>query len=112
VSVGSNGAIITSPDGMTWEKQTVGTTNSLNNIIYANGMFVAIGASTITSSDGFTWAVQTQIIQTVCRIAYGNNLFVAIEKNGGTIINSSDFFTWKKQISNITTGLYEIIYEN
>jgi hypothetical protein len=39
-------------------------------------------------------------------------LFVAIDGNGGTIIASSDGFTWKKQTSEITTGLFDIIYEN
>lgn len=44
VAVGWNGAILTSPDGVSWTQQTSGTGNSLYGVAYGNGTFVAVGA--------------------------------------------------------------------
>jgi hypothetical protein len=43
VAVGWNGAILTSPDGVTWTQRTSGTGNGLNGVAYGNGRFVAVG---------------------------------------------------------------------
>ena len=43
VAVGSDGTILTSPDGVTWIQRSSGTTNLLNGVTFANGTFVAVG---------------------------------------------------------------------
>lgn len=60
VSVGVNGKILTSPDGITWTSRNSGTTKTLNAITYSDNsyLFVAVGNSgTILFSDnkGLTW---------------------------------------------------------
>jgi hypothetical protein len=43
VAVGEDGAILTSPDGVSWTRQTLGTGNLLYDVTYGNGTFVAVG---------------------------------------------------------------------
>jgi len=43
VAVGYRGAILTSPDGVSWTAQTSGTGNWLEGVAYGNGRFVAVG---------------------------------------------------------------------
>ncbi len=45
VAVGWHGAILTSPDGVTWTERTSGTTESLKGVTYGNNTFVAVGGS-------------------------------------------------------------------
>lgn len=61
VAVGENGTVVKSTDGITWTARTSGTTKKLNDIAFANGQFVVIGAGTgammvMTSTDGVTWS--------------------------------------------------------
>jgi hypothetical protein len=43
VAVGSDGTILTSPDGINWMARTSGTSNGLIGVAYGNGLFVAVG---------------------------------------------------------------------
>ena len=43
MAVGRGGAILTSPDGVTWTQRTSGTSRDLNGVAYGNGLFVAVG---------------------------------------------------------------------
>jgi hypothetical protein len=43
VAVGDDGAILTSPDGVTWTRRTSSTINPLYGATYGNGTFVAVG---------------------------------------------------------------------
>jgi hypothetical protein len=45
VAVGRNGIILTSPDGVSWTRQTPPTSNWLYGVTYGNGTFVAVGQS-------------------------------------------------------------------
>ena len=45
VAVGSDGTILTSPDGVNWTAQASGTGSDLNGVTYGNGLFVAVGGS-------------------------------------------------------------------
>jgi photosystem II stability/assembly factor-like uncharacterized protein len=43
IAVGESGAILTSSDGITWTYRNSGTTYSLEDIVYSNPLFVAVG---------------------------------------------------------------------
>ena len=57
VIVGSEGTILTSSDGISWEKSITGISQSLFGITYGNELFVTISEKRIilTSSDGISW---------------------------------------------------------
>ena len=42
VAVGDDGAILASPDGVTWTARTLGG-KGLHGVTYGNGLFVAVG---------------------------------------------------------------------
>jgi hypothetical protein len=51
VAVGEGGTILTSPDGVSWTRQTSGTYYPLHGVAYGNNTFVAVGEySTILTS--------------------------------------------------------------
>ena len=56
VTVGDNGIILTSSDGISWTKRTSGTTKNLYGVTYGNSTFVTVGDNGImlTSSDGIS----------------------------------------------------------
>jgi hypothetical protein len=56
VAVGGAGTIISSTDGITWTKQTSGTSQNFQTAKFVNGRFFAFGAtSAVTSADGTNW---------------------------------------------------------
>jgi hypothetical protein len=48
VAVGEDGAILTSPDGVSWTRRTSGG-NLLYGVTYGNGTFVAVGEAAPSS---------------------------------------------------------------
>lgn len=62
VAVGNQGAIITSPTGVTWTAQASSAAGGqqLWNVTWANSQFVAVGSKStiITSPDGATWTAR------------------------------------------------------
>jgi len=59
ITVGDEGTIKTSTDGIVWETRTSNTTNNLNNVTYNEdqGVFVVVGENNtiLTSADGISW---------------------------------------------------------
>lgn len=106
-SNGSSGAILTSPDGITWSPFTLSTTYSgLNNITWTGSQFVAVGASgTIeTSSNAGTWSSHSIATSPygLYGIASSGSLLVATGSStgGGTpILTSPDGITWTPRTS-------------
>jgi photosystem II stability/assembly factor-like uncharacterized protein len=79
--VGSEGTILTSPDGKTWTRQDSGIRNDLLGITYGNGLFVAVGSegTILISPDGRSWTKQNSgTTKHLHDVAYGNGLFVAV----------------------------------
>jgi hypothetical protein len=63
---------------MTWTKQTSETVTTLNEIIYVNDMFVAVGGIIISSPDGIKWTKEMSQTGVILNIIYGNNKFVTV----------------------------------
>lgn len=102
-------SVLTSPDGITWSQWSMGGTQNVTDMVFANGLFVAVGDSSwgaiavTTSSDGITWTTRTPSIagKRWAAIAYGVGLFVAVSNdfppvNGGNTacMTSPDGITW------------------
>ncbi|MBA4371674.1 MAG: cell wall-binding protein [Thermodesulfovibrio sp.] len=105
VAVGSQGTILSSPDGTNWTPQTSGTITTLNGVAYGSDLFVAVGSEgmLITSPDGITWtAGSSGTSATLMDIVFGNGLFVAVgnvEGLVGTILTSPNGVTWAERYS-------------
>ena len=105
----SNPVILVSQDGQSWEPQDVPEREapfgiSLNDIVYGNRQFVAVGYpdAVLTSTDGRGWEIQEPGTNDVslAAITHGNGLFVAVTKVampvGGSapILLSKDAVKW------------------
>ena len=102
VAVGWSGAILTSPDKVTWTSRTPNTGQPLNamsdlyNVVWSGTQFVAVGNSgiIITSPDGITWTPRNSGTQGVLYgIAWSGTQFVAVGWSG-TVLTSPDGITW------------------
>lgn len=90
VTVGDNGAILTSFDGITWTYRNVGTSYDFKAVTFANSTFVAVGDGIFTSPDGITWTERAvpqpaptcvwdkKLNAQLKAITYGNGMFVAV----------------------------------
>jgi hypothetical protein len=102
VAVGNSGAIVTSPDAVTWTSRASGTTNQLVDVIWTGSQFVAVGAlgTILTSPDGITWTSRTSnTANSLSQVASNGTTLVAAGASG-TLLTSPDGITW----SVVTTG--------
>ena len=96
VSVGDDGDIRTSPDGLNWTSQTSGTSNDLHSVAFENGLYVAVGSGStiLTSSDAITWSTRNSpSTMDLYGVAYGLDGFVAVGLHG-LILYSDDAVSW------------------
>ena len=89
--------------------------NAINQVVYANSLFVGVGAggTIITSSNGTTWTAQTSGTANALNVvAYnGSSLWVAAGASG-TLLSSSNTTSWTSRTSNITGSIVALIYAN
>jgi hypothetical protein len=74
-----------------WITETSGTTNALEAIIFANGLFVAVGTdgTVLSSPDGSTWTTQNSgTFNFLSSVTYGNGLFVAVGTFGTVAVSA------------------------
>lgn len=118
------GSASSSTNGTTWTARTAISSLSCVNMIYANGVFVAVGSDTsglaatvsATSTDGITWTARTipsNIYGSVGQqaLAYGAGLFVAFPSSAGTqtsYATSPDGITWTNR-SSPTSGYIKTV---
>ena len=110
VAVGSDGVVITSPDGINWTKGT-SPALGLSGVIHGNNIFVAVGtfSTIITSPDGKSWTKRNSGVPipqgkfvTFEKVAYGNNTFVVVGNisdlysSEGIILTSPDGINWTR----------------
>ena len=114
VAAGTQGTLLTSPDGITWTSRTSGFgSQNIYAVAFGNGLFVAVGSNGVltTSSDGITWTARTANMGTngIFAVTYANSLWVAVGGGGGTtntggITYSSDGITWTRKSQSITVA--------
>ncbi|MBW8888382.1 MAG: hypothetical protein JF616_11560 [Fibrobacteres bacterium] len=94
VVVGKNGAIGTSPDGVTWTLQTSGTTKILGSVAWTGSELVAVGEVVLTSPDGVTWTPRTLATtsKALNSVVWAGSELVIV--GDGDIQTSPDGVTW------------------
>ena len=113
------------PDSLT--SRNSGTTNSLSDITYGNGLFVAVGGEfdpdtaetlgmILTSDDGVSWTIRSSsgTASHLQGVTYGNGIFVAVgygDDGFGTIVTSDDGVNWTFR-PNSTDELFAVAYGN
>ncbi len=108
--------LTTSTDGETWIPSDVLDAYSWNDLIFANGMFIALPAdenAIHTSTDGVNWTAGSLLSENAWhKIAYGNGLFVAVKDNGSyRVATSPDGVNWTERTGSTAVG-YFITYGN
>lgn len=109
IAVGQNGAIITSPTGVTWTNRTSGTADDLFGVGASPSLIVAVGENgrIVTSPNGTTWTLRTSgVVDTLSAVDWSPTfgLFVASGANG-RILTSPDGITWTIRTSGTSNGL-------
>jgi len=83
-AVAGDSYILRSTDGITWAEQVSPINYDMLDVIFANGLFVAVGgdgssARVITSADGITWTERSTVGTKQLRsVAWNGNVFVAV----------------------------------
>ena len=107
VGLGTNGVLMTSPDGTTWTARNSGTTASLTEVAYGtvptptpHNLFVVVGSggTILLSSDGTNWNPISATTQDLNDVAWNGNQFVATTTaNSSTqrnVLWSANGITW------------------
>jgi hypothetical protein len=100
ITVGNNGSILTSPDGVSWESRREPSANIDNvylyGVAYGNSRFVAVGSYGISliSTDTVAWVNRNMGTTEWLRgVSFGNGLFVAVDRAGTSYV-SPDGLIW------------------
>ena len=104
-------------DGITYTN-SLSSTNSLvtlNDVVWGNNKFVAVGEGKfLSSSDGINWTISqndSASFQNLAGVFWANNLFVVVGGNG-TIFTSVDGVDWMKRVSSTDVNLYDVAFGN
>ena len=107
VAVGDHGAIYTTIDGISWRRQSSGTTTWLRGVAHGAGIFVAVGetGTILASTDGVTWTmVSSGTSNHLNRVAFLGDAFVSVGDDG-VVLSSPDGTNWLGQSSSATGDL-------
>lgn len=114
----SNGIVLVSTGGVTWQASDSDTFNSLFGIAYDGSTFVAVGdaCEVSSSTDGLSWTQQATP-DSICSVtlrslAYDSDhgVFVAVGDSGTILYSYDQGDNWTQVVSNLTENLYRIIY--
>jgi hypothetical protein len=103
--------IWSSSDLVDWQEQVSGAVD-LEDIAYAEGVFVAVGSMILTSPDGSHWTPRSSTLPApLGGVAYGNGMFIA-PASDGTILSSVDGTNWMTRASGQNAPLTRAAYGN
>lgn len=112
VAVGTNGTILTSPDGVNWTSQKSGSTEDFYSVAWSGSQIVAVGTggTIFTSTDGITWMSQnSHTTQFLHAVGWLGNQFVVLG-DLGTLLTSPDGITWTARPVNTSQILYAVTW--
>jgi hypothetical protein len=95
-----------------WSEVDTGTSVDLNDLVFAAGTFVAVGAAgtILTAIDGATWEEESvPVDEDLLGVGWGDGLFVVVGKNG-TILTSTDASTWSAETTPTTRDLNDVVF--
>ncbi|MES9939587.1 MAG: immunoglobulin-like domain-containing protein [Candidatus Thiodiazotropha sp. 6PLUC1] len=99
VVVGTEGLILTSPDGLSWTKQDAGTTGWFSSVTWTGTQLVAINYGdndVYTSEDGVSWAPQhADSSSGIIKSIWSGSEIVAVGYLG-VVASSTDGISWRK----------------
>ena len=112
--------IDTSPDGITWTRQTPRFYDELEGVAYGNGVFVTMGVwndgrgnryyGVQRSQDGINWWGTNAPANALLRgIAFGAGSFVMVG-DGGLVFTSPDGVVWTQRGSGTSATLYDVAF--
>ncbi|MGB5082113.1 MAG: hypothetical protein WBO23_15375 [Burkholderiales bacterium] len=108
ISLGANGSILTSADGLSWTlTANLIPSTGMNSIVFAAPFYVAVGngGKIFTSTDLAAWAQPaSNTIEDLYSIAFLNGRLIATGANG-TLLTSADAAAWSAQVSNAPNAL-------
>ena len=91
------GVIVTSRDGVHWNRRSLPNGINLYSVAFGNGTFVAVGDSgtILTSRDGTNWKRRESKVTGIllAAVAFGNSRFV-VGGESGTILTSTNGVDW------------------
>lgn len=113
---GENSTLLTSKDGAVWEKKKINANTSFEDVVYHDGLYIAIGNDCIAQSyDANSWTISTGIPGAAARyfrnIIYGNGQYVMAAVSN-YLFYSEDGFTWRSKKAIPTGSLLQIFYRN
>jgi hypothetical protein len=88
VAVGDSGAVVTSPDGVTWTPRTSGTSSQLRAVAWSGALLVAVGdgGDVRTSPNGVTWTARASgTTGDLNGLTWSGSQFVAVGYAGATV---------------------------
>ncbi len=112
VAVGNPGAILTSPDGITWTSRNSGTSEFMIGVTWSGTQFVVVGGNgtILTSLDGVTWTPRIAgTSQNLVGVAWSGSAFAAVG-NLGTILTSANGVAWTSSASGTSSHLNAVVW--
>ena len=107
VAVGQTGRIVVSDSITSWLIRDIGTSNSINNIIWGNDRYAAVGNGGMIYllREGLNWSsISTGLADNLNDIMFTGNSFV-IAGNNGRILSSQDGLSWTLHTNNNAANL-------
>jgi hypothetical protein len=116
VAVGTSGEVQTSPDGITWTSDDIGTGNVPRSVAYdGSGLWCIVGQSGLifTSPDGIAWTQRTpgsSYSGNFIGVAHNkSDLWVAVGASG-EVQTSPDGITWTSRSRSASFTLWNVAY--
>lgn len=113
-----NGHLLASSGGTIWTPVNFAGTNSLSDVTYGDGLFVAllnrsgVSGDILTSTNGFSWKTAATFPNTwLNTVSFGNARFV-VGASSGNVVTSPDGKTWSQLVFSGGDYLDRIVFGN